>query len=94
MGIGRACEHHQRTGIPHHSTFPAAVASKGPDKHPVRANWDRRARPIEGIGITVLIRAADHIDETRRGVRGLWLSRQQIHEPLHSHGIQRHGYII
>ncbi len=63
MRVRRAGEHHQRTCVAHDRRQTGRFRVERPDDHPVRADWDGRARPIERIGVTVLRRSVDGGDE-------------------------------
>jgi hypothetical protein len=59
----------------------------------VWSDWNGRTRPVKGISVAVLICAAEHLYQAWGRIRGFWLVRNEVHEPLHSHWIECHRYI-
>ena len=57
------------------------------------SNRNGRTRPVKGISVAVLIGAAEHVYQARGRIRGLWLVRKQVHEPLQSHRIECHRHV-
>src|SRR5580692_7331673 len=86
MGVRGAREHDQRTGIAHDGRQTGGCGVERPDDHPVRTNWDRRARAIERIGIAVLSSSIEHVDKSGCGVRRFWLFGPDVEHPTHPMG--------
>src|SRR5467141_3365936 len=93
MGVGSSRKHHHRSGIPHDGRKTGRSRVERPKNHPVWTDWDWRAGGVERVGKTSLRCAVQHVDQTWRGIRGLWFSGKKVLEPNHAHWIKSHIYL-
>ena len=83
-------KHDPRPAVAHVIWNPIACGVVRPRDHPMRADGNRRASPIERIRVAVLSRAAKHVYQARGFVGG---SRQLFHDargPFQAHRIGAH----
>ena len=81
----RAGEHHQRSCVAHDRWQTREFRVEWPKDHPMRANWDGRARPIKRIGIAPLQSPIEHVYQPGFGIRRFGLLCHDIHHPPHPH---------
>ena len=93
VGIRRTVEHDPSPRITHVTRNSVTVGVVWPNDHPVRTNRDWRTSPVEWIGVAVLGRTTEHINQARSSIRRSRRLCHYIFRPLYALFVHAHWHV-